>query len=235
MGNIPTNRVDLLAFASAHASIWVTNEVQIGLSPAQATAVQQAVSGVTTANSAALTARAASRTATETLTTRFADLRSAVSDAMSTINAFAQNASKPSQVYALAQIAPPSPRGPSVPPVAPTELNVTLNPSTGSLVLKWKVAQPAGVFGVVYNVRRRIGNGPLTHLGATGEKQFEDDAIPAGTAELSYMIQSQRGSLTSTESITIAVRFGVGGGGFLVSPAHSIVTGPTGEPMKLAA
>ena len=69
------------------------------------------------------------------------------------------HSAKPITVYNAAQIAPPSPRGPSVPPNTPTDLRVELDPVTGALTLKWKASQPRGVNGVVYNIRRRVGEG----------------------------------------------------------------------------
>ncbi|MGE3107175.1 MAG: hypothetical protein AB7G11_06940 [Phycisphaerales bacterium] len=74
---------------------------------------------------------------------------------------------------------------------------------------------PPAVNGVVYNIRRRVGeNGPDTLVGATGQKRFEDTTVPAGASMMTYTIQAQRGSLVASMMAAIQVRFGVGGPGF---------------------
>lgn len=216
MGNIPSDRNDLLQFARDHFDAWTTHAAAVGITPAMALAVKNGVIDVDAKSADAGIARTASRIATQELSQSFSTLRGAVGDAVRTINAFAGNAANPDTVYNLAQIAPPSPRGPSVPPTAAFELGVNLNPTTGALMLTWKASQPQGVSGVVYNIRRKIAPGTAFVLvGATGEKRFEDMTIPAGTSQVSYYITAQRGALVSEPSTAIDVRFGTAGGGGL--------------------
>ncbi|MCC6322271.1 MAG: hypothetical protein IT438_12645 [Phycisphaerales bacterium] len=216
MGNIPSDRNELFTFAQAHAQVFIDNAPTIGLTVAMANAVKTATLATGTAISDADVARSAARTATQDLSESYTDLRRVVSEAVRTINNFALNAADPALVYSKAQIAPPADRTNLPPPNAPFDLGVSLNPSTGSLLVRWKASQPQGMTGVVYNVQRRVGNGGgaggFTQVALTGQKRFEDSTIPAGTSVLAYTIQSQRGSQTSPLSNIIEVRFGVGGG-----------------------
>ncbi|MFN7021415.1 MAG: hypothetical protein ACK4WH_08830 [Phycisphaerales bacterium] len=234
MGNIPSDRNQLYAFAQAHSQLWIDNAAMIGLTALQANAVKLAAIATGAAISDADIARSAARTATQDLSESYTDLRRAVSDAVRTINNFALNAADPAMVYSKAQIAPPADRSSLPPPNAPTDLRVALDPSTGSLIVRWKAAQPQGMTGVVYNIRRRIGpGGSFVQAALTGEKRFEDVTIPAGTSQLAYMIQSQRGSQTSPPSNIIEVRFGAGGG--MSVAQYTVEEDEARNAMKMAA
>ncbi len=217
MGNIPNDRNALLAFAQAHYPLWEEAFAAIGISEEQAASIRTAALSVQARTLANNSLRTQLRTSTQVLSEDYGSLRRAVSGAVRSINAFAQNSANPNQVYAAAQIAPPAPRGPSVPPASPTDLTVALDPVTGALTLRWHATQPRGVNGVVYSVRRRVGEaGPYTSVGSTGLKRIEDDNLPSAPM-IFYTVQAQRGSLVAPMMAAITVRFGAGGGGVSVS------------------
>ena len=76
-------------------------------------------------------------------------------------------------------------------PGKPTGLKVNLG-SQGEIELKWKCKNPKGSEGTMYEIRRKIGDGPFIVLGTAGKKQFVDETIPAGTASAIYSIRAFR-------------------------------------------
>lgn len=217
MGNMPPDRNALLTFALGHQDNWKSRASQIGLTEPEAEAVKDNAVAVQEQLALVASLRAQSKAATADLTDRFTDLRRSVSDALRDINAFAAASSNPSAIYNLAEIEPPQPRSVLQPPAKPTNLTFTLDPATGGIIVRWKCTNPQGVFGVVYTVQRRIGaNGPLTTLGATGEKRFVDTTIPAGTSLIVYSLFGQRGGVTGPTSDAVQVRFGTGSNGEMI-------------------
>lgn len=230
MGNIPNDRRQLLEFAQAHYSLWEEVFAAIGITEEQASALRTATLQVQAQTLANEALRSQARAATQELSDDYIALRRAVSSTVRSINTFAQNSAKPSIVYNAAQIAPPAPRGPSVPPNTPTDLRVQLDPVTGALTLRWKATQPRGVNGVVYNIRRRVGeSGADVLVGATGQKRFEDSTVPSAPM-ITYTIQAQRGSLVAPMMAAIQVRFG-SGDGFSATTLQI----PSNPDVKLAA
>lgn len=214
MGNVPSERNALFAFAQGHYAIWLERYATIGVSQQLAQSVKTATEAVSAATLAANEARTASRAATSELSTAYRALRMVISEAVRTINDFAEASSDPQAIFDKAMIDAPQPRGEAPPPSRPYDLTVTLNPTTGSLLLKWRAVQPPGVSGVVYRVMRAIGaGGEYDQIGLVGEKTMVDASIPAGTAQLSYNVVAQRGGQTSLPSVAIDVRFGLGAGG----------------------
>ncbi len=214
MGNMPPTRNALLTFALGHQDNWKTRAAQIGLTTPEAELVKDNAAAVQEQLALVASLRAQSKAATAILSDRFSDLRRSVSDALRDINAFAAASANPTAVYNLAEIEPPQPRSILQPPAQPTNLTFTLDPSTGGIIVRWKCTNPAGIFGVVYTVQRRIGaSGPLTTVGVTGEKRFIDTTIPAGTGLIVYSIFGQRGGIAGPTSDAVQVRFGTGSNG----------------------
>lgn len=214
MGNIPSDRRSLLPFADSHQDDWGQNAAQLGLTAGQINNLKTAVGDVQASITAAETARNAARTSTQVLSQNYATLRRAVSEAVRTINTFAEN--KPTQaerdaVWNLANISPPAPRRSNVPPNQPTTLTAGLETTTGAVLLKWKASQPSGV---VYSVYRSTGTGNTFSLaGVTGEKKFADNGLSGNATRVSYFVVATKGTDQSLPSDTLTVRFGNGSSG----------------------
>jgi hypothetical protein len=207
---------DAACQGQAHTGVFSANAAQIGLTPAQATAF----SAATTAGAAALLAqeqaKQAYRVATQVAEESFGTLRSSAGDVVRLIRAYAESTAKPSIVYNLAQIPPPSPPSPAPPPAQPTDLTVTLDASGGDLTLRWKAANPAGTSGTSYIIRRRLpGESEFSFIGVSGKKEFVDDTLIAGPDSVQYTVQGQRADSSGPLSPIFTVNFGQApGGGF---------------------
>lgn len=215
---LPSDRQGLLDFANVHAAVWAAAPTTIGLTTAQVTAISNALETAVGGQNSVAAARTNSKTATSIYSENISDLRSALSEAVRNIKAFAEASANPEAVYNEAQIPSPNGRGPSVPPNRPYELSAALDISTGALTVRWKAAQPQGVTGVVYQIRRAVTNssgmtGDYSLVGAVGGKNFQDFTVPGGVRGVRYQIQAQRGTLTSAWSDTLEVNFGVAGFG----------------------
>jgi len=67
----------------------------------------------------------------------------------------------------------------------------------GALIVAWECAQPRGVAGTSYEVKRSLG-GPFVHVATVGsEKQFIDTTIPAGTTQATYYVTAVRSNARS--------------------------------------
>lgn len=237
--NIPQNLPDLITWANAHSPLWTNNQSMIGISVPQALAFDTAVTALNDAAAAAQAARLASKNATLTLQDAVSTVRTTGGQLVNVIKAFAE-ASGNDAVYTLAGVSPDAPPGPVPAPVPPTEFAAGVN-SDGSLTLRWKAAQPAGVSNVQYFVYRAVnGAAAFTFVGSAGsEKSFIDATLPFGVDRVDYMIQPRRGNIVGEQSSTFALRFGSLGGGGLAGgeglTIASAVEEPHAEPVKIAA
>lgn len=214
MAVLPTKQTEVVAFAQEHLEGWSANAAAIGLTAAEVAAAVPLMNAAAGSVTAAGMARNASKSATMTQTESVRTLRQSLAGLVRKIKDFAEGSADPMEVYARAEI--PAPAAPSynTPPTRAFELSAELDFQTGFLSVKWKASQPQGISGVVYLVYRSITGasgvpGPLTQVGATGEKTFVDVAVPAGTRQCVYQVQAQRGSLTSGFSNALQVNFGV--------------------------
>ncbi len=241
---LPSDRQGLIEFANVHAAVWSSAPATIGLTPAQVTAISNALESAIAGQNSVAVARTNSKTATSVFSENISDLRSSLSEAVRNIKAFAESSANPENIYNLAQIPSPSDRGPSVPPNRAYELAATLDISTGALSVRWKASQPQGVTGVVYQIRRAVTNtsgvtGDFSLVGAVGGKTFQDFTVPGGVRGVRYQIQAQRGTLTSPWSDTLEVNFGVAGfggpGATGATFSTRTLTGNEQANMKMAA
>jgi hypothetical protein len=136
-------------------------------------------------------------------------------------------------VYSLAQIPPPATPGATPPPGTPFDFRVTLEP-TGSLSIVWKCDNPAGTSGTIYEIKRKIGTGAATYIGATGVKNFTDNTVPSSAAAsgVTYQITGVR---STSRGVTgqFVVNFGVPGEGGLT--IDSVTDETDSAPARLAA
>lgn len=209
MGLYPTSpRADFLSWANVHAPIFTARAAQIGLTAPQAAAFAAAVEAASAAESDRANAAQAAKTATQEATMKVSDLRRSASATVGLIKAFAQQTDNP-EVYNLAEIPAPATPVPFPPPGLPTDLAVSLIPTTGQIELRWKCQNPTGTQGTAYIVRRRVAPGSqFEFIGVTGEKRFVDSTFAAGPDRVEYTVQGQRADSAGPVSNIVVVNFG---------------------------
>lgn len=234
MGTYPTSpRSAFLTWCQAHTQGWIANAAGIGLTAGQATAFDTATTAAADALGAQEAARLAYRAATDACNDAFGDLRSITGSSVQLIKGFAEQQANPSTVYQLAQIDPPAPPKPMPAPAKPTDLTVSIDPSSGALTLKWKAANPKGSSGTSYIIRRRIPGEPsFTFLGVTGTKTYVDASFIAGPDTVEYTVQGARSGIEGPLSNIFLIRFGASGGDGLLT---ATVTEQSSDGVKLAA
>lgn len=251
MATLPTKQQDLLEFAAQHADLWDGSPTSVGLSAATVTLIKNANELATMNYNDAQAARAGSKAATFTSDLSMDALRAVLGDAIKTIRAFAESTNNP-LVYSAAQIPPPAPPTPALPPTQATNLGAAIE-TTGALTISWKPAASSTGYNsstknVVYTVKRRfttdgafttIGVLPAVRAGTRGVTTFTDDTLPrsAASGTIQYVISAVRAltdaTLVGPDSVVFNVMLGVGsgGGGFsIVSQGED-----TSGQMKMAA
>lgn len=228
MATVPNSRVGKIEFYESHLSAWAANAEAIGLTAAQVLALQTLVMTARGSWLDAETAREASKASTQIFHNNADNMATIGSNLIRTIRAFAETSQDPA-VYALAQIPAPAEPGPVGPPGQPYDMTIGLA-ATGAVILGWKCDNPSGSQGTVYEIQRRIGQGPFQFVELAGEKSFEDSTIPAGSSGLVYQITAIRGK-TRGAPAQFLVNFG---------SASSSTAGMTATPipagdMKIAA
>jgi hypothetical protein len=108
---VPNAMRERLEFFNSHAPTWVANAASIGLTPAQAAAVQDLTDEAKAALAAQISAMEAAKSATVRLQSAMEALTSAGTAAVATIKAYADSSNEPGPVYVTANIAPPKRRG----------------------------------------------------------------------------------------------------------------------------
>lgn len=227
MGNgiVPDTIDGKIQFFQSKVTPWTTNATAIGTTSTVVTAMGTKVTTASTKLAAAVAARAAAKTATLDLKAAVRDLGTAGADIIKQIRAKA--ATDGVSVYVLAQIPEPATPSPVGAPGTPTDFKAVLNPD-GSLTLKWKCPNPAGSVGTVYQVARRADAatagtaGGFDAMGVSGEREFTDNAVPAGAATLTYQITAVRSTAVGTAAQFI-VNLGVAAGG---EQTASVVAAP---------
>jgi len=236
MGTYPTApRSAFVAWCSAHTSIFSSNDEAIGLTPAQALAFSTATTQAVAALNSAEMARQYFLATQDMMRTKLSALRGSASETVRSIRTFAENAGD-SNVYVIAQIPPPAIPSPIPPPAKPGDLEVSLDPPSGAVTLRWKAANPVGSAGTSYIVRRRnpaVAGSTFEFIGVTGSKKFVDGTFIAGPDAVQYTVQGQRSDSSGPLSDIFTVNFGRAPGGGLNAVEFS---GPQNQSaVKLAA
>lgn len=209
MSELPRTRLGRLEYFEARGTLWTTNAVAIGLTPAQVTALKAAANANRNDFSAAEVARNASKAATTSFYNSGNTMFDLGRDLIKTIKAFAETTNNPS-VYALANIDPPAPPTPVPAPEAPTDLAGTLD-NFGVATLTWKAARSGPSSGIFFVVeRQRAGEAAYATLGATSEKSFIDPDPRAASGTVTYRVKAVRGGDASPWAQPIF--FAIGGG-----------------------
>lgn len=229
MGVVPDSRLGKIEFYEAHITPWTTNAAAIGLTPASVTALGTLTTNARKAFDAAEAARQAAKSATQAYYDAVRAMHNgpgAGADMIDTIRNKAQSTNNPA-VYTLAQIPPPATPGTTPPPGTPFGFTVGLL-QDGSLELKWKCNNPSGTQGTIYEVKRQIGGGAFSFIGASGVKTFTDDTLSSGSTPATYQITAVRSTARGNPA-QFTVNFGTGG------PGLTIASVTEGGSIKMAA
>ncbi len=233
MAIVPNTRLGKIEFYEAHIQPWATNATGIGLTQAQVTALMTQTGAARVAYNQAQAARDAARAATQTFYNAVAAMAENGAGLLKTIKSYAETQNDPN-VYVLAQIPPPAEPSPVPAPGTPYQPRVSLMQS-GELALRWKCDNPAGSAGTMYEVQRRVGDGPYVFVGSVGERTFADESLPAGAATVLYRVTAVR-STRRGEPALFVVNFGVGGVSvFTASAGEQDENAEQGESVRLAA
>lgn len=224
MGLKPRTVVEQIEMCEQHVTPFTDNTVAIGSSA-------PVVADFTAKTAAARAAYTAQRDAVNAMKNATIEMHLALDamwDSMSEIvkQVSAKAASAGDGVYALASLPAPKVPGPAGNPGKPYNFKATLM-EDGSLDLGWKCVNPAP--GTIYQVWRRIGGtGAFTYCGATGNKNFLDSTIPAGSSAVTYQIQGVRPT-GAGEWAQFNVNFGVSSSGSMTTSVTESM------PSKIAA
>lgn len=217
MPRVPTTIEGFLTFLSTHANLWDTNHASLGLSASQTLAYKALAGNAQAYYIAQVTAKEEAKTATLKQQGTTHEARTMTADLIRSIAAYAEQQADPNAVYGLAQIDPPQPSAPAEPPGQPANFKAALIPG-GSIKISWKAPNPSGLSGTVWVIRRQIaGETAYAPIGFTGSRSFTDATIPAGSAQVSYMINGQRGDSIGPPSDPFVLQFGVDGGGLTIA------------------
>jgi len=202
-------RAAFLNWCRVHDNVFSEHAAQLGLSDEEAKAFKTATLIAKNRLLEQRAAQEAALVATQRVKAVFGYLEKTAGNTVRTIRAFAEMSNDPNAVYAIAQIPPPADPSPQRPPVRPSDLSVQLNPTAGTLALRWKATNPVGTSGTSYIIRRRLpGQAEFAFIGVAGKKSFVDDTLVAGTKSAQYTVQGQRADLAGPVSPIFAVHFG---------------------------
>jgi hypothetical protein len=207
-GIVPDKQAEAINFFTSRLSLWAANAANIGLLPANVSAITAAVSDAQAKLNAALTARANAKSATVALTDSLSTMRSLGGDLIKTIRAYAETTENPA-VYSLSNIPPVSPPTPLGPPAEPTNVQAALN-SGGAVELAWDGSR---LGGTSFSIERQLTPiaavpGTWTLIAVVEDRTYTDANVPQGQAMVAYRITAQRAGGTSDPSMPGVVLFG---------------------------
>ena len=188
---------------------WKAAPATIGLTAAQATALDTAIKAARAAYDASHAARIAAKNATVGQTSNVRTMSTLGSDAVSYIRAFANSQATPAlrdAVYQAASVPPPANPVPAGQPDAPAKVAGDPN-ADGTVTLRWDGSTANQTF---FTVWRKVGNNTqFAQVGAVATKSFIDDSVPSGTPNVTYFVRAQRNNLASPDSDQTVVNFGI--------------------------
>ena len=210
MGAYPTYpRAEFLEWCTLHEGIFSDHAAELGLTAEQADGFKTATGKSQAGLQRQKAAKSESKAATEHVGVAFDELGRAAGNVVRTIRAFAETTDDPAAVYDLAKIPAPSAPSPMPPPGQPTNLTVVLDPTFGTMTLRWQCKNPAGASGTSYIIRRRLpGEEAFTFIGVAGKKSFVDTSLVAGPDSVQYVVQGQRAEQVGPASPLFTVNFG---------------------------
>lgn len=205
MGVLPSTKLAQIEWFEQRLAAWVANTAAIGLSPDQVSQLQGEIAAARGAYMSSQQARNDSKSATVTFYDATVTLVDDGRDLITTIKAFAE-ATGDNNVYALADVPPPSDPVPAGPPQTPEGVEGNIN-SDGAVELTWKGTL---AFSTFFEVLRKIeGETTWTVINSVGTKEYLDETVPVGTTSVQYRVRAKRGAETSAANDPITIRIGV--------------------------
>jgi hypothetical protein len=189
MGIVPENIGPRIAWYRAHLASWAEHAAELGLPAEQVALLEERIAVAAQKVAAQLAAHQAAKAATGSLRGAMTELSELGSKMIQTIRARAANDGE--GIYFKAMIPLPAVPSPIPAPGKPTNFTVKLG-EVGDIEIKWKCQNPKGSEGTMYEIKRQLGKGKFAIIGFVGKKKFYDDAIPAGTASVTYRITAFR-------------------------------------------
>jgi hypothetical protein len=190
MARLPRTHAERIQFYQSHLAPWQESREVLGLTPAQMQALTERVARAKEMFAALQAQRSALLSAGIAFRAALADLNATGGAAMNTIHARAKSAKDP-LLYTLAHLPIPQPAAPQPAPRKPYQ-QATHRTQHGQQMLRWQCKSPRRGEGTLYEIQRRLDGGPDQWLAVVGKRQFTDDTIPPGTAELTYTITAVR-------------------------------------------
>lgn len=210
---------------------WAENADDLGLNEDQLGDLQTMLTQVVNNMTAASTARSVAKGKTHTFHASAEPLIALAGGLIKTIRARAIT-SGDAAIYELARINPPAPASPAPPPAKPTDLRVTIDPSSGALTLRWKASNPR-TSGTSYIIRRRTSTeSTFSFIGTSGSKSFTDSSFTAGPSSVAYTVQGTRSGISGELSNIFTIKFGAPSAD---GTLQAFVTDEGPEGAKLAA
>lgn len=208
MSVLPKTRTELVTFCEQHVPVFTANAAAIGLTPAQVTAMDNLAKAARTKLTAQAAAKDAAKAATLQFYTAEDTLRDSIADLVRIIKTYAETTDNPN-VYALAQIPPPSAPTQRPAPGQPTNIRVELL-TGGAVAFTWKSTNASGGYFVI---RRRVAGtqDAFVIAGTSDRRSFTDTTIPAGGGPWEYAIQGFRTNVAGAESDHFILSLGAGG------------------------
>lgn len=207
----PKQLLQRLEFYEQRAPGWVTNAATIGLTPEQATQLQNLVTGTRTAYDDAQAARNAAKSATATQDAAFDTMDTFGAQMIKIIRAFGVATDDPS-VFATAQIPEPKEPEPRA-PVHPSNVTFSLE-NNGALEARWDGTIVPGTSFLVDRQVWSVSGQPtgFARVATVSERRFVDTDIPTGTATATYRVSALKGGQQTTGAQSTAHFVFVGNG-----------------------
>lgn len=206
---VPKTLTEKVQFYQDHLSCFTDNASAIGLNGDEVATLASKTQAAREALRAQAAAQNAARAATLAANLAVEELGSLGASMILKIRATAEATNNPG-VYSLAEIPPTASGSPIAAPGTPSRHTITLA-GNGSLLLKWKCANPRGSVGTMYLISRRIGGeAEFVPIAVVGQKQFRDETIPAGATAITYQVRAIR-STKQGAAAEFNVNFGSNG------------------------
>ena len=203
---VPESNQGKVDFYQTHIGNWQAHAQELEIPPNVMSALAQNLQEAREAIAAQSRARQEAETATQRANTAVQKLSRLGGSTILRIRARAQVTD--AGIYTIAQIPPLKKNRTTVaPPGVPHTITTSLL-TNGWVRLGWKSRNPRAAQGVMYEIKRRIGNdGPWEKLGDLPKKRYIDRTIPPGTAQVEYRIRAFRPNDKSDWAIHL-VEFG---------------------------
>ncbi len=221
MSVIPDGRSEAIDWFTNRLAAWTADPTSIGLTAELVSELAAATSEASAARAAAQQAEIDKLAASQTFRNKADAMRTKGVGCVQQVRGFAKATNDPA-VYAAALLPDPADPQPTPAPGVPYGFKVSLN-QDGWVELTFKCDNPGAqggtVGGVTYDVwRQDEPQTPFNYILNTGERRFEDNTVPAGTAIATYRVVARRSTQVGDPAL-YPVRFGVGANGQAVVDA----------------